>query len=295
VYRFLLRPLWILSHIFVIGSVILMINLGFWQLGRLDERKASNVTIVEAEKSPAVPIAELLPEGVDSSSGAVDEASYRSVLVTGTYRADQQVLIPNRTYNGGAGFWVITPIVQSDGTAVAVNRGWIPYSFTADGPWDEFAPPTGTVSISGMVRPPQAREASGIVSGPKDPTEGTLRSLARVDIGRLGQQIDEKLWPLYINLQQQQPEQPGQLPVPVPRPELSEGPHLGYAGQWFIFSTLTIIVYPLLLRRVAKRRQREDDDTDDGTDGTDGGTDGDGFVTAAPTASGTLPDGSALS
>ena len=285
-YRFLLRPLWILSHIFVIGSVILMINLGFWQLGRLDERKESNAFIVEAEKSPAMPIAELLPDGVDTTSGAVDEASYRSVIVTGSYRVDQQVLIPNRTYNGGAGFWVITPIVQADGTAVVINRGWIPYSFTADGPWDEFAPPTGTVSVSGMIRPSQVREESGIVSGPKDPTEGTLRSLARVDIERLGQQIDEELWPLYLNLQQQEPEQAGQLPVPVPRPELSEGPHLGYAGQWFIFSTLTIIVYPLLLRRVARRRQREDND------GTDETTPDDGFDTVI--GSGTS-DASALS
>jgi surfeit locus 1 family protein len=261
VYRFLLRPLWILSHIFVIGTVILMINLGFWQLGRLDERKASNATIVEAEKPAAVPIAELLPDGVDTSAAAVDEASYRSAIVTGVYRVDQQVLIPNRTYNGGAGFWVITPIVQADGTAVVINRGWIPYSFTADGPSDEFAPPTGAVSVSGMIRPPQVREESGIVAGPKDPTEGTLRSLARVDVERLGQQVDEELWPLYVNLQQQQPEQIGQLPVPVPRPELSEGSHLGYAGQWFIFSTLTIIVYPLLLRRVARRRQREEVDS----------------------------------
>ncbi len=269
-YRFLLRPLWILSHIFVIGSVILMINLGFWQLERLDERKESNAFIVEAEKSPAIPIAELLPDGVDTTSGAVDEVSYRSVIVTGSYRVDQQVLIPNRTYNGGAGFWVITPIVQADGTAVVINRGWIPYSFTADGPWDEFAPPTGIVSVSGMIRPSQVREESGIVSGPKDPTEGTLRSMARVDIERLGQQIGEELWPLYLNLQQQEPEQTGQLPVPVPRPELSEGPHLGYAGQWFIFSTLTIIVYPLLLRRVARRRQREDNDGTDETSTDDG-------------------------
>jgi hypothetical protein len=98
-----------------------MVNLGFWQLGRLDERKASNAIIVEAEKPAAVPIAELLPEGVDTSAAAVDEASYRSVIVTGVYRVDQQVLIPNRTYNGAAGFWVITPIEQVDGTAVVIN------------------------------------------------------------------------------------------------------------------------------------------------------------------------------
>ncbi|MEY4131134.1 MAG: hypothetical protein RLZZ31_1258, partial [Actinomycetota bacterium] len=48
-------------------------------------------------------------------------------------------------------------------------------------------------------------------------------------------------------------------------PDLSEGPHLGYALQWFSFSLLTIIVYPLLLRRVAKRRQASlhDDEEDE--------------------------------
>ena len=36
-----------------------------------------------------------------------------------------------------------------------------------------------------------------------------------------------------------------------------EGPHLDYAGQWFIFATLTVIVYPLLLRRTARHKASE--------------------------------------
>ena len=31
-YRFALRPKWILSHLFVIGLAVLFVNLGFWQL-----------------------------------------------------------------------------------------------------------------------------------------------------------------------------------------------------------------------------------------------------------------------
>ena len=51
----------------------------------------------------------------------------------------------------------------------------------------------------------------------------------------------------------------------VPPPELSEGPHLGYAAQWFIFSTIAVIGYPLVLRRVVMRRGKEvDDDAGDG-------------------------------
>jgi cytochrome oxidase assembly protein ShyY1 len=75
--------------------------------------------------------------------------------------------------------------------------------------------------------------------------------------------------PGYISLRAQDPAQ-SDLPVPVPLPELSQGPHLGYALQWFAFSLLTIIVYPLLLRRYAKRKQMDGDDVEvlEASDGT---------------------------
>jgi surfeit locus 1 family protein len=38
-YAFLLRPKWIVFHLVVIGAVVAMISLGFWQLRRLDERR----------------------------------------------------------------------------------------------------------------------------------------------------------------------------------------------------------------------------------------------------------------
>jgi surfeit locus 1 family protein len=37
----------------------------------------------------------------------------------------------------------------------------------------------------------------------------------------------------------------------VPPPELSEGPHLGYAFQWFTFTVIALVGYPLILRRRA--------------------------------------------
>jgi len=54
---------------------------------------------------------------------------------------------------------------------------------------------------------------------------------------------------------------PGSI-VPGPPPELSEGPHLGYAAQWFIFSTIALVGYPIVLRRVVIRRGKEVDDDD---------------------------------
>jgi len=96
------------------------------------------------------------------------------------------------------------------------------------------------VSVLGMVQEPQVR-SSGLVGGPTDAAEGRLATLSRVDTGRLQQQVDESLWPLFVNLRAQDPAQ-GDLPVPVPEPDLGEGNHLSYAGQWFIFALVVIVV-----------------------------------------------------
>jgi surfeit locus 1 family protein len=253
VYRFLLKPRWILTLLFGLACVVVFVYLGLWQLARLDERRTQNAEVKAAEAQEAVSMSELLPAGTGSTPEQVEAAQYRSVGLSGRYRVDQQVLVTNRSNAGAPGYWVLTPLVQDDGTAVVVNRGWIPFSYTVDGSWTDFDPPAGPVSVLGMVRVPQER-GSGLVSGAQDAEEGVLRSLARVDVGRLQQQVDEQLLPLYVDLRAQEPAQPGALPEPIPEPELDEGPHLSYAGQWFIFALLTLIFLPLFIRWTARRR-----------------------------------------
>nr|WP_283251156.1 SURF1 family protein [Rhabdothermincola salaria] len=263
-----------MSHLFVAACVVAMVAAGIWQLDRLDERRAANRLVVAAQEERPAPVTELVPEGTSASADDVDAVQYRTATVTGTYLVDGQVLVRNRTYEGAPGYWVLTPLVQADGTAVVVNRGWVPFDVQPDGPWDRFAPPAGPVTVTGLVRPPQVRDTGGIVSSPEDPAEGVLRTLSRVDVARLDQQVDVALLPLYLDLRAQEPPQPESVPVPVPAPQLDEGPHLGYAGQWFIFAALTVVVYPLLLRRVARNRaaaRRSEDDTDPGDDGGPGG------------------------
>ena len=252
-YRFLLRPRWILSHIFVLLVCVAMVNMGLWQLRRLDEKRTQNAKVTAAMHETAEPLASVLPDGAASTSAQVSAAEYRPVVVVGTYRGDEQVLIMNRTNNGAPGYWVVTPLVQADGTAVVVLRGWIPFSYSAGGSPDDFAPPKGIVAVQGLVRPSQERSTNSLVSSPKDPDTGVLGELARLDVGRLAQQIDERTMPAYVQLVAQDPPV-GALPTPLDLPELSEGPHLGYAFQWFAFTLLTLIVYPLLVRRVARQR-----------------------------------------
>jgi cytochrome oxidase assembly protein ShyY1 len=66
-----------------------------------------------------------------------------------------------------------------------------------------------------------------------------------------------------VQLQQQDPPITTDTLTPVPLPPQDNGPHLSYAVQWFIFSTIAVIGYPLILRRNARSRDEEDEDVAD--------------------------------
>ena len=40
-----MRPAWLLSHVLVVGLLIVTANLGFWQLRRLDARRDYNAVV----------------------------------------------------------------------------------------------------------------------------------------------------------------------------------------------------------------------------------------------------------
>ena len=61
--RFLLRPRWLLSHLFVVALVVAMVGLGFWQLRRLDEKRDRNELIESRREQPVVPVGALLAPG----------------------------------------------------------------------------------------------------------------------------------------------------------------------------------------------------------------------------------------
>lgn len=244
-YAFAREPKWLLSHLLVLLLVVAMIGLAFWQLDRRQEKKDRNALIVGRQEQPVAPVDEVVRPGDPTSLG--DDVKFREVTATGTYDQDAEVLVRNRSFDGAPGSWVLTPLVLEDGTAVVVNRGWV--SVTGEQTLSPVArPPTGRVTVEGSLQASQTRGAFG----PTDPGGEVLDTLSRVDLERYQEQVDEDLYPVWIQLATQDPEQ-GVQPTPVPLPELDEGPHLGYAVQWFTFTLIALIGYPIILRRRAHR------------------------------------------
>jgi cytochrome oxidase assembly protein ShyY1 len=176
--------------------------------------------------------------------------------VRGTYDTTNEVIVRARSLNERPGVWVATPLRLASGEAVVVVRGFLPTQGTPDAVPADAEPPTGRVTVEGKVQATQTRGTFG----PTDP-DGRLTNMARVDVARLQRQVPYALYPAYVQLESSQPAQAGTEPEVLPEPALDEGPHLSYAVQWFIFSTIAIVGYPLILRRSARNRDGEGDST----------------------------------
>ncbi len=257
-FRFALRPQWILLHLGALAGLAVMISAMFWQLDRLQQKQDRNALVEQRTAQPVVDVREVL--AATDGPEQVDAVEYRIVTATGRYAVEDEVFVRNRTFDGSPGAWVLTPLVLDDGTAVVVNRGWIPASNTSPTLPEGAEAPAGTVTVDGLLLPGQSRGSFGAA----DATGERLPTLARADLLRLQQQVEADLFPAYLQVLPTTGEPFGVLPRPIPAPERGEGPHRGYAGQWFLFAVIWVIGYPLLIRRSAQRRARGEDDDLDG-------------------------------
>ena len=259
VYRFLLRPAWLLSSLLVAVLIIVLLSLGVWQLRRLDERKDLNATVEARSAEVVVDVAEV----VDPSQGpeVAADVEWRPVAATGTFDADTQIRVVNRTVGGQPGQWYLSPMELADGSVLVVNRGFVGRGVD---PGDVTPPQTGTVQVTGLLRASQ--EEAGL--GAQAPEGAELVEIPRIDLTRLEAALGEAgFGPVYPMWLQLDPPLDDPLsvdpntadsnvvtPQPLPGPSLDNGPHLSYAGQWFLFSLIAIFGYPLVVRRVARSR-----------------------------------------
>lgn len=248
-------PKWIVRHVLVVALVVVMVAAGFWQLRRLDEKRAQADLLEARQDRPPADVADLVTEG--AGAGAVAEVLYRSVTASGTYADEGTVVVPNRSFNGASGGWVLTPLVLADGTAVAVNRGFIGFDRQA-----RIVPPrapAGEVTVEGLVVP--SEEGGRLIEA--DGSPGQVDELTRADVGRFDELVEADLLPVLVQRVTSEPDEPQAAASGAPqlaaldRPAADDGPHLAYAVQWFTFSVIAAGGYVLLLRRVALDQAKE--------------------------------------
>lgn len=232
----LLRGRWLLLTILVIIGVTIMLRLGIWQLDRLAERRASNAQI---QARLELPVIDLNAPDVD-----LTDLAYRRVRMEGTFDPAHEIVLRNQARLDQPGLHIVTPLRSADGQrAVLVDRGWIPYDQSPAN-----YPPPATSVIEGVAKASQQRSSA---LSPADPTPAPgappLTQWYRVDIPHIQGQVPYPLLPVYV--QAAPADSAAALPAREIELDLSEGPHLGYAIQWFAFALILAIGYVALVRQ----------------------------------------------
>ncbi len=243
-FRHLLTPRKIARHLFRLAIISGCVVAGLWQLSRLHWQHRFDGTVAARLRAATVPFDRFVPPGSTADPGAF---TYRHVTATGTYDTAHELIWLARTRSDLNGNDVLTPLVLSDGRALLVDRGWVPFEDQTP-PVASASPPGGTVTVSGVLFPSE-------VPPPGKPGAAGP-AFIKIDLARIGRALPTQLAPVYLRLQTQTPGQAGTLPEPQPLPDLTASPpHLSYTIQWFVFATIGLLGYPIVLRREARRRR----------------------------------------
>ena len=141
------RPL-LWPTLFSIVSFLVLISLGTWQVKRLfwKNNLISNYT-EKFEKNKIL---------YEKSFKYDSTQEFRRVLIKGKFLNNKETLIIGKTYEGNAGFHLVTPILTNENKVVLINRGWISEKLKLQKS-RLFTIIEEEVTIDGIIRKPQLK------------------------------------------------------------------------------------------------------------------------------------------
>jgi cytochrome oxidase assembly protein ShyY1 len=249
VYRFLLTPRWLGGAALALVVAGIMILLGQWQLERYHARDEINTRIDAATSVAPAPIAGALPAPRRAAGSVAPapprDAAWTRVTATGRYDEAHQILVRGRTVEGQVGFEVVTPLVLGDGTAVLIDRGWVPVPEGGDARAIPAVPaaPAGQTTVIGRVHLTESRP------GPIDVRDGRIE-VRRIAVPQIAQRLPYPVYHPYLLVE---PVEKGFAAVPISHENSWQ--NAAYVFQWWLFAALM----PVAFGYAARQRARDDD------------------------------------
>ena len=239
-----MRRLWVrwavlVAFVAVLGTVF--VNLGEWQLARLEARQQRNVDTLANEARPVLPFEQVFTRPITESD------QWQRVEARGTFDAEHQYVLRYRSNGDAGGYEVVTPLRTPAG-AVLVDRGFVTLARGETIPAVAPPPPAGEVTVVGHVR----RDERGRGAATR-PVDGQMRLISSEAIAPT---LPYPVVNGYIGLLTVDPPQTGNL-RPVQLPEISDGPHFWYAVQWFMFTAIALAGVVVFIRGDLRARKEK--------------------------------------
>lgn len=224
-YRF--TPKVVPTIVTIIGIIILC-NLGAWQVRRADEKRHIIAQFTSRQQ--------LVPINLSHLNAMQATLNYLPLKASGRYDNQHQFLLDNKVHNRKVGFEVITPFITRNKQVLLVNRGWI------IGNADRKTLPTiepvnGTQQVVGLLK----LSGKGFVLNDKEvPTTQWPRIIQKIDFSKLGKQLGSEVYPFVLRLDKGQAHGYVRDWKPsIMKPQK----HIGYAVQWFALAGALFLFY----------------------------------------------------
>ncbi|MBG6140714.1 SURF1 family cytochrome oxidase biogenesis protein [Longispora fulva] len=237
-YRFLGTPRWLGLAALSLALCAGMVGLGYWQLQRYHQRAAINDRVDAAVVAPPVPVTDLSRPNTTPA----DELEYRQVTVSGVFDPSVVVLARGRTLDNKVGFEVLVPLRLADGSAVLVDRGWVPPAASGLNARPAVpSTPSGPVAVTGRLRLPESSP------GPVDRGDGALE-VRRIDPSRIARDLTYPVLGGWISAEHADP---GFTAVPAEPERQPTWMNVAYVIQWWLFAGMALFGYFWLARKEA--------------------------------------------
>ena len=189
---------WWLLVVLALAAIVTTASLGRWQLSRADQKQSLQREIDEQMAAPVLSEKELEQEP------ALWGEMHRRVSIEGFWMHRHTLFLGNRIHQGRAGFWVLTPLLLDEKTAVLVQRGWAPADLRDVRAEPQVPEPSALVRVQGRLAPPPSR---WLELSPQTPAPaGSSRIRHNIDISELRQQWGVSIVAVVLQTDPSEPE-----------------------------------------------------------------------------------------
>jgi surfeit locus 1 family protein len=219
------------------AGFVVLVGLGTWQL----ERRAWKAELIAARQAgfdaPAVPLPAEIPDPT--------ALEFHRVWVEGRFDHAHEMHLTSRFYRDKAGYQVVTPLILADGSAVLVNRGFVPLA-NKDPATRAAGQVAGAVRVEGVVR---LSAAPGAFTPANEPGSNLW---FYPDVAQMAVAAGlPRVRPVFVEAGPgtASTANPGGLPIGGQTVLDLPNDHLQYAITWYSLALALAVIYGLFCRR----------------------------------------------
>ena len=209
---------------------IILLSFGTWQIKRLFWKEALiKRYLTQSQSNPITDASELLEKQINE---------FKSVQLPGKFLHEYEIYITGKTYEGNAGFHVVTPFRLSNQKTILINRGWVSEGYR-DPDKRKFSLYNNEINLKGIVRYPQKK---GYFVPENDGENGFWFTIKPLEIFKfLKIDSSEIVKDYYIDALKEGVKMT--LPIGVSGKPKLRNQHLSYAITWYGLALSLLFVY----------------------------------------------------